>query len=217
MFKKAAVVLGASAVVALAGPAMAAAPYTVDVGTFTSGSHSFTASTTVPIAFSVAHGSNTVNLGCSSGTANGSVTAGTNATGANVGAIGSSSWTGCIGPGNLAMNVTQVGTWSLNLTGNETAAVTDDIDGNIGNVEAHVAAALSAGLCNFDVVGEAAVIFHETVNAGGGQDLQVAENGTGNLFVDNVVGCFGAISNGDPASFATNYNVNSPDGAINVR
>ena len=214
-FTKTAVVLGASTLVALAGPAMAAAPYAVSVGSATSGAHGFTAATTNGIAFAVSHGAGTVNLGCTSGTANGSVTAGTNATGANVGSISSSSWTGCIGPAGLAMNVTQVGSWSLNLTGSQSAATTDDIAGNVGNVRAHVQAALGASVCSFDVVGTADAILHESAS-GGGQTLEIAEN-SANLTLENVVNCFGAVANGDEASFATTYAITSADGVINVQ
>ena len=212
-FKKTAVVLGASALVALAGPAMAAPPYTIGVGTSTSGAHAFSASAGT-ISFSVAHGSGTVNLGCTSGSANGSVTAGTSSTGLGVGSIASSTWNGCIGPGGLAMNVTQPTAWSLNLTGTASTGTSDNVAGYVGAVNAHVASALTSGgvpLCSFDVVGSADAILHES-----GQSLQIAES-AGNLVLDNVSGCFGAVANDDVASFATTYAITSPDGAISVR
>ncbi|MFI5430090.1 hypothetical protein [Aeromicrobium sp. UC242_57] len=229
--KMTAALLGAAALAVLANPAMAAGPIKIDVGANTTGVHNWTAVAKAPgIDFDVYHNGVPVSMGCSTATATGTVTAGTTTTGLNVGRITGTTWgtkptpyAPCVGPGGIDMNVTQIGNWALNfdLTPKPTAPIADVIAGQITGVSAHVASKIP-GLCEFDVTGSADMAFHERKLKSAGppavyaQALVVNET-SGNLIVDNVVGCFGAITNGDEAHFQGEYNVTSPDGLINAK
>lgn len=227
-FKKTAALMGAAAVVALANPAMAAGPIQIDVGANTGPSvHNWTAVSKGPITFRVHHGAGTVNMGCSTATAAGTINAGPDADGLNVGTIASSTWgtkptpyDPCDGPGGLEMNVTQLAGWSLNLDLNPkpTNPLADRISGHVGNVTARVTSKIP-GVCQFNVTGSADAIFDEHKLKSPGvyaQALEVNET-SGNLIVSNVTGCLGAIANGDEADFIGEYNIVSPDGLINVK
>lgn len=229
--------VGAVGLVALANPAMAAGPIQIDVGANTTGSHAWTATAKkVPlpnhgINFVVWHGSNPVQMGCDNATATGTINAGGSSSGLNVGSITGTTWgnsptAACEGPGGIPMDVTQVGTWSLNVDLNPkpTHPIADNnLTGWVGNVEAHVESKIP-GLCEFDVIGTADAIFKEKVLKDAGppavyaQELEIDETtATGNLTVVNVDGCFGEIEDGDPADFTGKYNITSPDGLINFR
>lgn len=228
-FKKAAVAVGALTLVGLANPAVAAGPIQIDVGANTGPSvHNWTAVSKGAITFRVHHGAAVVNMGCNTASAAGTINAGPDADGLNVGTIASSVWgnwptTPCLGPAGLNMTVTQLAGWSLNLDLNPkpTNPLADRISGHVGGVTARVVSKIP-GVCSFDVTGTADAIFdeHKLKSAGPpavyAQALEVNET-SGNLVVSNVSGCLGAIANGDPADFIGEFNITSPDGLINVK
>lgn len=211
---------------AFAGSAAAFASgnaYTVVVGGSSSGDHDFEAHSNGAISFQVKHGSNIVNMDCqtvdvpsaSSGSAD--VHAGTNIV--DIATFTSSDWGDCSGPGG-PLEVTQNGEWAIHGTSPATSGTSDDIDGHVDGVFAHVESPL--GLCSFDVSGpnandpgHADGTYHES--GGTNSVLEVNETGfTGNLTVHNA-NCLGQITDGDPANFVGEFTVISPDGNINVQ
>ncbi|GAA1887620.1 hypothetical protein [Lapillicoccus jejuensis] len=199
---------GASAVVLSAGPALAATTYTVKAGTTTSGSTAYSAATTgagQQIKFTTSKG---LNLGCDSGTASGSVKLGSKLSGTGLGTISGSTWTNCIGPAGLKLAVTQVGTWSINAKGTTTA--TGVTAGTIGNIVANVGDA--AGACKFTVSGTVKA----AVTATATKQLLKVKPTTGALTISNVAGCFGAVANGDTASFAATYKITAAAGKLSI-
>lgn len=210
-FKKTAAALAATGLVALAGPAMAAGPYQVDVGTNTTGSFAFTGATSSGINFVVDGNSGPINMTCTSATASGTIVAGANATGNGVANITGTTWSGCTGLG-LNLSVTHSGTWKLNATGTATAAATDNVAGNVGSVAASVAAPF--GACSFTVAGKVNGAYKEAT-----KELAVNESGfTGNLSVGSTVtGCLGLISPGAAADFVGTFNITSPSGTPNIK
>lgn len=207
-FKKSATVLCASALVALAGPAMAAPPSLVVVdGDSSNTDHAYTASSKGSIGFS----SGLVTMGCTSASATGNVHGGTSRL-PELASIASTSWVGCVGPISIPMAVTMGSTaWEFVGVSGATSAPNDVIVGYVDGVNAHVAST-SGPTCSFDVVGTAdAELREQVVKSAGpppvyGQDLVINEN-SGNLRLDNVVGCFGLLADGDPANFSGTFNI----------
>ena len=202
-------VLGATAALTLgASAAWATGPYTISAGAQTSGTVAYTGSTT-GASPQIQFNSPNVEMGCDSGTAAGDLFLGSNATGDDVGSITSSTWTNCVGPFGLPMSVTHAGTWSLNLTGTPTGGVTV---GNIDEVNAHVEATGDPETCSFDVIGSVDGNFNES-----GQALTITTpTAIGALFTVNVVGCFGLVDEGGPATFEGAYALANPAGPIAI-
>ena len=195
---------GAAALVAVGGAAYAAGPYTVTAGSTSSGTVAYTGTTSgasPQIKFSTPG----VDMTCASGTAAGNLHLGANATGANIASIDSTTWTNCIGPLGLDLVVTQVGTWTLNATGD---ASVDPVAGSITSVNAHVEN--PGGACSFDVTGTMGGTFSEAT-----QTLAVTPAGS-TLVVTNVSGCFGLVSENDPATFEMSYLIANPAGPVAI-
>lgn len=194
--RKSFAVLGAVALISIGSAAYAGPPWTVSVGGSSSGSAAtFTASTLEidpaagdqpDIEFSVP----AADLTCDTGTADGTITPG--ATASTAGEISSTVFTDCLGPFGIALDVTQTCAWDLNIVGNNVSGVTP---GEIDGVCAHVEN--PGGLCEFDVTGAVPGAFDES-------NQQLAVSG-GGLTVSNVSGCFGAIGNGNAATFDGTY------------
>jgi len=210
--KIAAVGLGAVALgMAVANSAMAV-PVTVTVGGHTSGNWAVTASSGT-VTFS-AQDATVVNMGCVSSNVPSSTsnyaTAGSSVS--DVATLGNVQFSGCTGPGGN-MVVTQLSTWYLQADGGYTTGTSDDVTGTVTNVDAHVATTPLSSVCNFDVVGTARGVFHEST-----QTLDVDETGyTYNLTLANVNGCGGQLHDGDPADFAATYTgINATSGNIYI-
>lgn len=197
--------------VALSGPAFAAGPpYTVKVGTNTTGTFTVSAVSSGSVQFSALNNSSTpINMNCTKVEGTGSVVAGTNKN--PVATITSTTWTGCRVPGGNA-KVTQSGVWDLTGTGSNATTGNETIAGYIGNVTAGVATTPIASVCSFTVTGQANGSFNEAT-----QVLNVNETGyTGNLTLSGVTGCLGDLQNGNPANFVANLSITSTGGAINL-
>ena len=196
---------GAAALVIVASPAMAAAPYTVTAGSQTAGTVTFNGTTT---ADGIKFYTDFVTMGCASGSATGTVTLGTNSTGNGVANIADTGWNDCVGPLGIAMTVDQIGTWDLNVQGNNVSGV---IAGTI-NVNARIAS-VTPGQCEYTATGQAGGSFDENT-----QQLTVDDTSPDNaLVVSNVVGCFGQVLEGDAAYFAATYDItNSSDGGLAI-
>ncbi|WP_262852236.1 hypothetical protein [Mumia quercus] len=192
-----------AATTAYAGP-----PANVTVGGATTGSHAISGHTTGAISFNAGG----VAMSCTSGTATGSVTAGsyTPYPTPNVATITGTTWSGCVGPLGIPMNVAHSGTWGLQITGNESGTVTP---GRLVNISATVTSA-TPGLCSFKVAGTVNGSFNDATSTGAhthnGQLLSVVTAGS-TLTVSNVVGCFNLIPNGASANFAGTYHVTKTD------
>lgn len=208
MFRRSTLLLsvaaGASAVALTAAPAIAAPTYTVKAGTTTTGTTSYTAATT-GASPQVKFAAGTNNLSCTSATATGSIKLGSGLSGAGLGSITGSTWTGCIGPLNLPVTVVQTGTWSVNATGTTTA--TGVTAGTVSNVAATVS--VNQGGCSFNVTGSVKSALVTTATK---QQLKVKPQLT--LTIGNVVGCFGLLSNGTKASFAATYKLKAANGQL---
>ena len=188
--RKSLAVAGAVALVSIGTAAYAGPPWTVSVGGSSTGAPASYTATTVgtnpDITFTVPG----LTLNCDDGTANGTITPG--ATASKAGEIAGSSFNGCLGPLGIPLNVTQVGTWDINIAGDNVGGVTP---GSIGSISASVSN--PGGACDFDVTGSVGGSFDENTQ-------QLSASG-GGLTVSNVSGCFGLIQNGDPATFDGAY------------
>ena len=212
MFRRSTLLLtvaaGASAVALSAAPAIAAPTYTVKAGTQTTGTTAYTAATTgasPQVAFSDT--TSGLNVSCTSSTAKGAIKLGKSLAGAGLGSITSSTWTGCLGPLNLAMTVTQTATWNVNATG--TTTTTGVTAGTISGIAATVTA--NQGGCSFNVAGTVKSALTTTPTK---QTLAVKPTAT--LAISNVVGCFGQINNGDKASIKATYKITAAAGKIAI-
>lgn len=208
--KKVLAAVAGVALVGVAGPAWAAAPYDITVGSSTSGTFALAGDAAGGIDFAVQGPDDVQLLGCEIATASGTITAELGSDGLGVGTITDTTWEDCIGPGGLSMQVTHVGNWSINIDGDASGT---QVDGYIGDVQAQVSDIDASGmLCNFTVTGEAHGYF-DTVT----QQLVVEEVGfSGNLELSGVTGCFGLVTNGNPADFEGAYDIDSPGGLIDI-
>ncbi|QMW67346.1 hypothetical protein H4N58_05395 [Mumia sp. ZJ1417] len=218
-FKKTAAFLGATALILLGGPAVAGPPHNLSIGGSTSGTYTVTGTSKGAIAFNVVNGGTTVTMGCTSAGASGSATAGAVPASGLIATLASTTWGGCIGPGGLAMTVTQSSSWCVYLdptTQTSNAALTDTLAGRIAacNGAPQMATvrdtATNGAICTFTVAGFAHGSFVEAPKANGTQDLIVNEPTSHvHLKVSAVTGCLGAIAVNNPASFSGTYNVNT--------
>ncbi|SEO25793.1 hypothetical protein [Actinacidiphila rubida] len=182
----------AAALVLAAAPANAAPTWTV------SGGGTFTGTSTN----SVLTDSNTgTQLKCTSSTAKGSATNGTNLPGAGIGSITSVTWTNCTGPLNITFTVTAQGLpWALNAVSYAAPVTT----GTLTGVKAHI----SGTGCTADFGG---------ATSGSTATLDVKYNntthvlsllGTGNLHAWSVSGlCLGLINSGDATGYKGDYSL----------
>jgi hypothetical protein len=178
----------AAAVLTLsAAPALAATTYTVSPGgayTGTAGTTTFTDTSTGSV------------LTCKSATAKGTLKSGSGLSGTGIGTITSTTFTTCTGPLGLTFTVTQVGTWSLNITSNSGGTSV----GNVSNVDA----TLSGPLCSATVKGAADATY---VNSTGVLTLKPVSGSGHTLTVSGVSGCLGLIKNGDTSTFNGAYTI----------
>lgn len=186
--------------IALASPAAAQPPYDVTVGGGT-GTFAVEASSVGPVAFG--------GVSCDDVTLAGSLNAVTGSNGQSVAEITGSTWIDCLLLGMIDAQVQQVGTWSVNFTGDASAPT---LAGQITDIEAVVTDLLTGGLiCSYTVSGVAEVFFDEAA-----QQLVVDETGlTGNLTVSNVSGCLGQVLNGDSANFLGTFDLQAFDASNN--
>ena len=215
---------GAAALVIVASPAMAHAPYTVTAGSQTTGTVAFDGTTT---ADGIKFYTDFVTMGCESGSATGNVNLGTvdgdgdgTPDGNGVANITDTGWNNCIGPLGIAMTVDQIGTWDLNVQGNNVGGV---IAGTITNVNARVAS-VTPGQCEFTVTGQVGGSFDDeyfdpNIDPPKKQQLLTVDDTSpdNNLVVSDVTGCFGQVVTGDQAYFAATYDItNSSDGDLAI-
>jgi hypothetical protein len=202
--------LAAAGLALLAGPALATgASHTVSVGgTPLTGSTTFTAATPTTgtnVLFTVRNNSGTIiNLNCTQ-------------PGVNVATITSSTWTGCTAPGG-PVTVAQVGGWNLHSSNAYTSSAIENVVGHVDDISANVQNTASPTICKFSVkgagtsLGLASGTFSESA-----QSLSIAETGyTGNLSLQNVVGCGGQLQSGNPANMSATFAVTAVGGAVNV-
>jgi hypothetical protein len=210
--------LAAAGLALLAGPALATgASHTVSVGgTPLTGSTTFTAATPTTgtnVLFTVRNNSGTIiNLNCTRATASGTIQPGV-----NVATITSSTWTGCTAPGG-PVTVAQVGGWNLHSSNAYTSSAIENVVGHVDDISANVQNTASPTICKFSVkgagpsLGLASGTFSESA-----QSLSIAETGyTGNLSLQNVVGCGGQLQSGNPANMSATFAVTAVGGAVNV-
>ena len=206
-----AALIATTGLVTLAGPALAAGPHQVDVGTNTTGTHVFWAATSEPISYTIDGNSGPIATTCTSGMLGGGISAGPNVTGAAVATVDGSVWSDCTGLG-LNYTFAQQGTWKLNATGPVTAASSDIVRVNLGSVALKVSAPFNS--CEYTVSGKMNGTFDEAT-----QQLRINESGfSGNLQVGSrVTGCLGLISPGAAFDLVTTYDIVSQDGPINFK
>lgn len=187
------------AALALAGStaAFAASPSTVSVaGSTTAGSHAYNANSTAAISF-VAGAS----MSCTSVSATGNLNSGSVAwappdTG-GLGTITGSTWNGCTGAG-FNLDVAQVGTWKVDITGDTVSGVTPiEVSSIDATVKDH---ATGGGLCSFAVTGTAPGSVSNSA-----QTLTI--NAT-NLTVTPSPTCGGLVHG--PASFNGTFAITNP-------
>ena len=213
-FRKILAVAGAAALVTMAGPAWAAGSYTITAGTTSGGDVAYTADTT-GTAPQIQFYTDFVQMGCASGTADGLLHTGSNATGSNIASIDSSTWNNCVGPASLSMVVTQNAPWTLNATGTpsggSTAGTISGVDASIVAIDPNTGQPNPA-LCSFDATGSTDGFFQES-----DQTLHVTTPTTAQkLTVSNTQGCFGQVLDGDEACFEGVYALANPAGPITI-
>lgn len=217
MFLRGCAVAGATALIAVAGPAWATGTYSISAGSTTSGDVPYTASTTgatPQIDFHTAF----VNMSCDAGTAAGFLHLGSNVPGDNIASIDSTTWTNCLSFG-LPMTVTQLSPntpatpWILNATGVPTSGVTA---GTVTDVKAHVAHTPvnpnDPSLCSFDVSGSVDGNFNAN-----NQSLNITSPTAGaTLVISNIVGCFGQLVDQEEAFFEASYAISNDEGPVSI-
>lgn len=219
----------ATAAVVLGAPAAFASgmSYTVAVGGSTAaGMHNVTADNTTGVTFQVNDAGAVRTMTCTDvhfpGTGAPATDAYVNSGSGivDIADLASSTWNGCLFAGQ-PLTVEQIGTWVLNGDGAANVGATDVISGHVHAIQAHVVDTATGGLlCDFTVSGTAG---NNDGRADGTYNeaskvLSVNETDyTGNLRVWNVSGCFNQLTDGDPADFVGDFDVNSPDGTIDIR
>jgi hypothetical protein len=193
------VIAGAAAATMAIGimPANAAGTWTVTAGSATAGKiialKGVTQGASPQIHFTDT--TTSTDLTCDSGTAGGSTTTGSGLPGAAIGKINgaSTTWVNCLGPLGIQLTPTGHGTWTINaLRYNATSGTTT---GTITGANATVA---GTG-CSFTVKGSVPITYKNSTQ------LLTVKNTQSNLVVSRVTGCFGAVNNGDAASFSAKY------------
>lgn len=180
-----------------AGTAFAAPPSDVDVGGHTT-PQQYEGTDADGITF-VADGQT---MTCATSVVSGEVTPGsTSWLPATFATVTGSTWTNCVGPAGIPLEVTHNGTWNLGINGDTVGGVTP---GEVVDIQAHVEN--PAGLCSFDVSGSVAVEFHES-----DQTLYTDPNDAG-LTVTNVNGCLGLIDENSSATFDGEYHITDTAG-----
>lgn len=164
--------------ISMATAAVAGPPFTITVGSSTSGSYPVAGDSTGPVAITSG-----VTYSCSSVSIDGTIDAGT--TSGKIADLTSSTWIGCSMPLGMAMSVQHNGIWEINaLSGPDTNGT---VQVRITNVSAHMEDTSSAGVtCSYDISGSVPATFDNATQV-------LAVNGSG-LVVSNIHGCFGLIT-----------------------
>lgn len=190
------------------GSAAAATTYTVTAGSAPTGTTFKIKGTTQGASPQIAFTDTTsgTELNCVSGTASGSSKTGTGLAGTKIGTISATTWNGCTGPLGLEFVVTQSGTWSINAKYKTSTGAT----GNISNISAVVD---GGSACKFTVTGSVPIKF---TNKSSRSVLTVTTTSAGTLTVSNLTGgCFGAVNNGDKATFSGAYVLSAVNSVYN--
>lgn len=111
-------------------------------------------------------------------------------------------------------SLSQLGPCEFRPTGPATSALTGVVDGHT-DLRWHV----SSFVCSFGIAGPGTSPgIAESAFDKASQELSIDETGfDGDLTAHNVIGCFGAISNGDPLSLTATLQITSLDGPINYQ
>ncbi|MBC7595779.1 MAG: hypothetical protein H7288_17890 [Kineosporiaceae bacterium] len=194
----------AVALVIVASPAMAAAPYTVTAGSQTAG--------TVPIygtTDAIYFYTDFIGFSCDSGSFTGTANLGTNPTGLGVATIDDTEWNDCLGPLSMPLAFDQIGSWDLNAVGDTVGGVTGT---TITDIAMRVAS-VTAGQCEYTVTGQVGGSFNENT-----QQLTIDDlSPDNNLVISDVLGCFGQVLAGDAAYLAMTYDItNNSDGELAI-
>lgn len=174
--RRALAVVGAAALIAVAGPAWAGISYTGE-----------SIGSTPQVQFATAF----FGITCDSSTIAGDLDYMSNPTVIN---IATSTWVDCRGVSGISMSVTQIGTWTFNATGTSGSVTM----GTISNVNLRFVALTPAPnptFCSFDVSGSVDASFDNS-----GPTLSIT--GPSALSVSNVSGCFGLVQ--VPDAFVAN-------------
>lgn len=194
--------LAAGLVAAAYAPAAAYAgpPWTVSVGGSSTGAPvSYTAST-VGASPQINFATPAANLDCVSATAVGTVTPGTSGV---LGTIGDVQLQSCSGPlGATLNNTSTAGSHDIVITGDTVNGITPVLVTGIAQTFSD-----DSGLCSFDGSGSVPGSFDAAT--------QLFTISGGGLTLTNVLGCFGVINEGDPATMAATYRLSGP-GTITV-
>jgi len=202
------VTVAAGAIMAIAIPSAfgATLSYKITAGGSLAGPVSYTGKTTKAIVFTDT--TSQQQLGCAGGTAAGSMKLGKAVAAAKAGTITKTTWKTCTGPGGIALNPKQVGTWYLNGRGKtvkgNTPVFVNGVKANVTNPQ---------GLCSFTVTGAADGVYH---NATQTLTLAPASKSGHKLTTSNVTGCLSLINNGDVVTFKTTYKITTSKGALKI-
>lgn len=209
----ASVAVGAGAIIAIAIPSAfgATLTYKITAGTAAKGSVTYSGKTAKGTASNPAikftDTTKNLPLGCNSGTASGSVKLGKAVAAAKAGTITKTTWSGCVGPNQLALTPKQSGTWYLNGAAKTATGKTKVF---VSNVVANVSD--STGLCKFTVYGSADGVYNNATKS-----LAMAPRaGSGHQLKVKNASCLGLIANGDHVSFQGTYHITTPKGALKI-
>lgn len=203
----AAVCAAAAGLVLMAGPALAAAPYTVTFDGNPAGTFTEIFTNTAPVVFS----DNGLNLTCNTSILTVNVTAGAyNSDPANVATIGPATFTDCDFDG-LPMTVAANTPWQVNVTGGNTSAPDDTVTGTVTGVDADVSIDGPLGTCSFVVTGSVNGNFLESSPEGGQELDAIPGPGLTISDVDNAITCIGLVNNGDAPTFTGQYASDNQD------
>jgi hypothetical protein len=149
-------------------------------------------------------------LTCKSGTSKGTMKVGKGQSGTGLSQVDGSSlnFSGCTGPGGLDLVVTGVGTWSLNAS-KYSSTGGGTVTGSLTKVVSHVKDTTGGTACKFTASGTVPSNFLDKT------DKLVMPGKAADLKVSKVTGCFGAVNNGDHATFKATFAVKSPTKADN--
>lgn len=179
----------AAALLALTTTAWAQPPYQVTVGSASSGI--FEMEGEAELVTLAANGPGGIIIwGCDGLAWDGSVAAGASPDRA-IGSITDTDWISCIAWGGIWLEFEQIGDWSFNLNGDATS---NQIDGDIDDIEVHVTDAATGGLvCRFNIEGRVEGYLDQNT-----QQFVIDETGfTGNLSITSATGCLGQVAAGN--------------------
>ena len=216
---KTAALLVTVGLIAMAGPAAAAPPWVVSVGTSTT-PVAFSAYTKAPFQITSLRAGSTVPLSCDAASAAGIIKPGSYANGLGVGEIQGTAWSKCVWAGGIDLNIyhPEGSRWAVNLTGLSGPTWVGYID----NINARVKSKV-AGICSFTVTGRANGSFNTAQVTGNNnftQTLNVNQVNTvanpGTLILSNVTGCFGLVANGDTMGLVGTFRVYNPMALVGI-